>query len=186
MGVGVAALVLLLVAACSGDDAVASSATVGDTGGTSVLETDGGTVDETVPPTPAVELDPVALTEEADFGTGVRARIVAIEALELEAFVPGEVSGPGVSITIDIANDGPDALDLGLLLVDLVDAQGRSATLLTPREAIGHSGTIAPGASAEGTYLFTIAVDDRDDVTLRVNYLASEPTVVFQGSLPDA
>jgi hypothetical protein len=46
-------------------------------------------------------------------------------------------------------------------------------------------GELAPGASGEGTYVFSIPTEDRADVAVRVNYSPPEPTVIFQGSLAD-
>jgi hypothetical protein len=134
----------------------------------------------------AVEADPLAFFAVAGFGDGISVRIVDMEAVDAEAYMPGEVSGPGAAISLEITNGSATDLDLDMLPVDPVNAADRSATLITSRETVAHSGTLAAGASAEGTYLFTIAVDDRSDVSLRVNNLASEPTVVFEGSLAHA
>ncbi|MEQ1785491.1 MAG: hypothetical protein ABL966_00445 [Acidimicrobiales bacterium] len=177
----------MALAACS-DGADARSA-ADDGGATSTTATageapaDGGTVDETVPTTPAVVRDPVAIDAVADFGDGVTARITDVEAAEAEAFMPGEVSGPAVRLTVALTNGTDAPLDLDLVTVELVDAAGQPATLVTPHEVTQLTGDLAPGATSDGSYLFTIAVADRSDVEVRVTYAAPNPTVVFQGSL---
>lgn len=180
----VVASVLGLAACSDGADARnASTDGGGTTTTTAEAPADGGTVDETVPTTPAVVRDPVAIDAIADFGDGVTARITSVEPAEAEAFMPGETSGPGVRITLALTNGTDAALDLDLVTVELFDGADRPATLITPHEVTQLTGTLAPGESSAGSYLFTIAVADRSDVEVRVTYAAPNPTVVFQGSL---
>jgi len=40
---------------------------------------------------------------------------------------------------------------------------------------------IAAGASGQGVYLFTVAPDERDDVTIEVDLAVGTPIVLFQG-----
>ena len=40
---------------------------------------------------------------------------------------------------------------------------------------------IASGASGQGVYLFTVAPDERDDVTIEVDLAVGTPIVLFQG-----
>jgi hypothetical protein len=189
----VVALVLLAaLAACSGsDDADGASGNGGTTDDVAAATTgdgqsDGGTIEETVPPATKPVVPPVAIDEPADFGDGVTARLTEVEDTEVEAFVPGEVGGPGVSVTIEISNGSSTAISLDNVTVDLTDASGASATMVTTHEDRKLSGDLPPGETRAGTYVFTIAVDDRSDVALRVTYAAPKPTVVFEGDLADA
>lgn len=183
----VAASVLGLAACSDGADARSASEGGGTatstTGSAGEAPTDGGTVDETVPTTPEIVRDPVAIDAVADFGDGVTARITSVEPVDAEAFMPGEVSGPGVRLTVALTNGTDAPLDLDLVTVELFDASGRPSTLITPHDVTQLTGALAPGATSDGSYLFTIAVADRSDVEVRVTYAAPNPTVVFQGSL---
>lgn len=182
----VAVAAVLALAACSDDDADPAGGAEPTTTITTVPAADGGTVDETVPSVPVVALDPVALDAVGDFGDGVTARITSIEPVELEATLPGEISGPGVALTVELTNGTDAPLDLTTVAVELVATGDRYQTLITTPDDEPLAGELAPGESGTGTYRFTIAEADRAEVMVRVNYLAPKPTVVFTGSLPGA
>jgi hypothetical protein len=174
-----------MLAACADDDGSSDAADATTT--TEVLgEADGGTINETVPTVEKPVVEPVAIGELGAFGDGVTTRVVETEAVEAEAFMPGEVSGPGLAITVEITNGSDTAINLDSTIVDLVGEGDVYATLITPREETALSGDLAPGATSEGTYLFTMPVEDRANVAVQVSYAAPKPTVVFTGSLADA
>ena len=175
---------LVLLTACSSDDSSSATTTTAQSGeGTG--GTDGGTIDDTVPIPPDPGVVEAAITEPADFGDGIVARVAAVEDIEVDAFMPGEVSGPGVSITVELTNGTDAAVDLDSLSVELVSPGDVYATPITTREDTRLVGELAPGASGEGTYVFSIPTADRADVAVRVNYSPPEPTVIFQGDLAD-
>jgi hypothetical protein len=155
----------------------------GDSGATG--ESDGGTIHETVPTTPRPTSEPVPIDSAAELGDGVTARVAAVEAVEAQPFLPGEVAGSAVDITIEISNGSSDAINLDNVTVDLTDADDRPATLITTRENRSLQDDLPPGDSRSGTYQFTIPVEDRAEVTLRVTYAAPKPTAVFEGNLAD-
>jgi hypothetical protein len=192
----VVALVLLVAAlgACSGSDDADADGASGGGGTTDDVaaattgdgQSDGGTVDETVPTVAKPVVPPVAIDEPAAFGDGVTASLTDVEDMEVEAFLPGEVGGPGVSITIEITNGSSAAISLDNVTVDLIDASGASATPITTHEDRKLKGQLPAGETRAGTYVFTIAVEDRADVALHITYAAPKPTVVFEGDLADA
>jgi hypothetical protein len=179
-------LATLVGAGCGdGDDG-----TVGPAGATpaSSPPTSGSAVDD---PTAAAEgaeedlADPVAVSEDASFGNGVTARLVAIDAVEVVGHLPGEISGPGVAITVEMTNGSTEPVGLDQVTVDLMDREQASAPPILPPEPEGLSGTLAPGASATGRYQFTLPPEERSDASVRVSYSVTAPTVVFVGDLPD-
>jgi hypothetical protein len=189
---------VLLTGACSDDDDPAAADTSDATEATDAATTDtdapgtgdggsgtDGTINDTVPEGEgAGALPAVGFDATADFGGGITARLVGIEATEVEATLPGEVSGPGVAITAELRNDSAAAVDLSQALVDLVATGDRYAPLITTADDTGLAGSLAAGATAEGTYLFTIDPADRAEVTILVTYAVAEPTATFTGSLP--
>ncbi len=181
---------VLVLGACADDDDDAGPDTTDtteapDTTAGAAGEADGGTIYDTVPAGEKAVLDPVALGELGDFGDGVTTRVTDIESVAVEAFMPGEISGPGVAITVELTNGTSAPIDLGSVTVDLVATGDRYATLITTRDDSALSGELAPGATGAGTYVFTIADEDRDAVVVQVTYTAPKPTVVFEGSLAD-
>lgn len=130
-------------------------------------------------------LAPVALDRPVDFGNGVTVRLSSIQPVEAEAKIPGETSGPAVRITVSITNGSDAPVDLGNVSVVLTGAGGTPTATVTNPDIPPLSGSVAPGASASGTYTFTIPAANRDDTVLTVKYAAAVPTAAFTGSLPN-
>ena len=123
-------------------------------------------------------LDDVVLLE-----TGVRVSVVEISGITVEAETPGEVAGPAVAATIRFENESGEPLDLGgaIGLAPRCRRQRRRphdvlAGGTDDREAWND------GEGAEGTYVFRIPEDTRNEITLTVGYAAGAPIVVFHGS----
>lgn len=145
----------------------------GETGGEGVLPDPG-----TLPTAPPVPLD-----EVADFGTGVTARVDSVDAIEAQAQGPGEVSGPGVAIDVTVTNDSSAPVDLALFLVNLTDGDGNPGIPMLGDPAEPVEGTLAPGGSVSGTYVFTVDEDARDGVRIEASYSTDAPVVVFEGDV---
>ncbi|WP_155859325.1 hypothetical protein [Cellulomonas sp. KRMCY2] len=131
---------------------------------------------------PETTMPPVALDETASFGTGVTARLTAVESVDGEADGPGEVAGPAVRITVEITNDTAEALDLHKVVVDV--AAGADLAPGEPLSGPGVrwlDGTLEPGGVATGVYVFAVPADRRDLVHVKVSYDPVQPTVLFEG-----
>jgi hypothetical protein len=63
-----------------------------------------GNIHQTVRAVTVTTKPPVALRAVADFGTGVTAQIMSVKAIEYQAVGPGQVSGPGLRLVIQIDN----------------------------------------------------------------------------------
>ncbi|WP_369136676.1 hypothetical protein [Modestobacter versicolor] len=143
-------------------------------------EPTGPTADADEPP---ASLVPVALDQPAAVGNGITAEVVALEGIDATAVGPGNVSGPALRVTVRITNGTAGPVPLGGVAVDLA-----SGPELVPASPVGDAsaapftGTVAAGATAEGTYVFSIAPADRGEVTLSVGYQAGAPILVFTGS----
>lgn len=111
--------------------------------------------------------------------------VVGSESVQAEGVGPGEFSGePAVAVTLLVRNDSSRPVDL----------IGASVTMTVgPDEVPGRTsdgppsqpwqGSLAPGDSAEGVYVFGVQPADRSDVVLRVTVDPSLPTVVLTGAL---
>lgn len=135
-------------------------------------------------PGPIVE--PVALDEPAEFGTGVVAEVVGVESVTVEGGLPGERRGPGVAVTVALTNGTPEAISLDHVIVDLVEPDGGSATPIDSSGTEPLTGVLEPGATATGTYHYFLPLDAREGVSLTISYAAGVPTVVLIGNLPGA
>lgn len=135
-------------------------------------------------PGPTVAAGP---DEEAEFGTGVSASLVAVEPVDVEGRLPGERSGPGVVVTLEMSNRSAEEIDLNAVTVDLVRSDGSSAVPVELLDEPGVlRGTLDPGDSATGRYQFFIPFDQRQAAIILVSYAAAAPTALFLGGVQDA
>jgi hypothetical protein len=136
-----------------------------------------------VPEVPVTTAPAVALTDTADFGGQVSARISQVSAIQASATLPGEIAGPAVAVTVEITNGSSAAIGLDTVTVTLADAGGTPATTISSDPAAPLQGALEPGAAKSGTYVFTVPADQRNPVTVTVNYSTGAPTLVFTGQV---
>jgi hypothetical protein len=151
---------------------------------TEVPAPQGGHIHETVAEVPLTTNAPVAVTGTADYGNGVTASLAKLERITTTAELPGEIAGPGVAVTVRLVNDSSAAVDLGLVVVDLQDAGGTPAIPMSTSPAAPFGGSLAPGATADGVYVFTLPPSYAGPATVSVSYTVDAPIVVFAGDLP--
>ncbi|MGB7980663.1 MAG: hypothetical protein WCF36_07700 [Candidatus Nanopelagicales bacterium] len=125
------------------------------------------------------------MDDEADFGDGVTAKVNGVRAVEAEASGAGEISGPALAFTIQLGNGSPEAVTLDTVNVVLLQGEQDSPALPVFGDSLAKpfTGTLKPDANQQGVYLFTLPVDQRDDVTLTVSYESISPIVAFKGSV---
>ena len=130
------------------------------------------------------ELAPVSPDQTADNGEGLTARIVKMAAVEGEAVQAGEIGGPAVQFTLELANDTDAVVDLGFIAVNayIGEDQTPAGGLVRPGGA-PFEGSLEPGKTAKGVYVYTIPENQRGDVTLTVDYRAGQPAFVFRGAV---
>ncbi|MBT2517545.1 hypothetical protein J7E29_08895 [Streptomyces sp. ISL-90] len=150
---------------------------------TAVPPPDDTTIDDVIEEAPPVPVQDADLDDVVRLDTGVRVSVVEISGITVEAKTPGELAGPAVAATIRFENESGEALDLGGAIVSLLDAAGNVATPTTSSPAAPANGTVDDGEAVEGTYVFRIPEDTRNEITLMVDYAAGAPIVVFHGSV---
>lgn len=116
---------------------------------------------------------------------GISVALTKFESVTGEVVVPGEVQAAAVRVTVDITNTGDAALDLNLVVTNayMGDTRDPAETYQQPGGA-PVSGSLAPGESAQGVYLFRIPEDRRADVTFVVDYRAGQPALTWRGPIP--
>lgn len=193
-----AALLVLspVLASCSSDDSGAESTTT--TAADAVDATPAAAEDATtttgVPalsdPTPGdaelPESQTYPLDAAAALADGVDVRLGSVTAIDATAELPGETSGPGVQLVVELTNTSSAAVDLSTFSIDLTDADGVSAGQVTTDPARPVMGSLEPGATATGTYVFVVPAADRAEARVVMSLVASRPRVVLTGSLPNA
>lgn len=128
---------------------------------------------------------PVPLPSPAAPAEDVTARLSKLEAVVGETTIPGEVGGPAVRVTVEVVNGTDEALDLSGVVVNAYYGPDQ-----VPAGPIGQpggdpfTGTLAPGATATGVYLFSIPEDQRDQVRFEVDLTPESTVVIFEGAAP--
>lgn len=104
-----------------------------------------------------------------------------VRSVSTEARFPGEISGPGIAVTIHVVNSSAAAIDLDNAIVDVLGADGTRGIAVSGSPAAPMSGSLAGGQDASGVYVFTIPQDQRNPISIRFSYAAETPTVLFVG-----
>lgn len=141
------------------------------------------TATPTADPTADPTAPPVDLEEPAGIGA-LTARLARIEAIEGEADGPGEIAGPALRVTVELTNGGAAEADLTGVVVNLYHGPDAApAEMLAGSGSDWLEGSLAPGATVTGVYVFTVPADDRVPVQVTVFVTPDEPTVLFEGAL---
>ena len=142
-----------------------------------------GNIHRTVRAVTVATKPPVSLRAVADFGTGVTAQIMSIRAIEYHAVGPGQVSGPGLRLVIQVNNGTAKSIDLDNAVVTIADARGTPGVDMNGPGSSSSPlrGLLAPRHKASGTYVFTIPAGYRAPVTVNFSYAGGEPVVLFKG-----
>lgn len=136
-----------------------------------------------VPDAPA-ELKPAKPGEVVQGEDGMRVALTRIEAVTGDAVQPGEVAGPAIRVTVTVTNETKSQFNTSSLVVNAFTGKARkpAGTLVSPG-GVPFFGRLAPGESTYGVYLFSIPFDQRDDVTITVDYSTKAAMVVFRGKV---
>lgn len=141
-----------------------------------------GGINKIVPSKKRSAKPPVPLTATADFGTGVTARLVHVNAVHGEANGPGEVAGPALRIDVMLMNGTGHVVDLTQALVTITDSTGTPGVQLTQSGSAPFHGSVKAHSSVRATYVFTLPTAHRDPVTVNFSYSSEEPVVLFVGN----
>lgn len=136
-------------------------------------------------PTPPAQAPPIGFDDEAEVVPGVRFTISQLEAVEGTAEGRGEIAGPALRFRVDVANDTAESVPLDTTVVNVYVGEAQS-----PAEDLSGPGVepfpaaVAAGGTASGVFVFNVPVEDRDLVSIAVDYAVGVPIVVFQGAAP--
>lgn len=149
-----------------------------------------GSVDHTEKPSGPSDPNPresyrpdVKLTAPAKTG-GVTVQVVKLRALTVKARQPGEVSGPGLAVTVQVRNGSDQTLRGGGLLVTIYGSDQAPGGEMSGPPTSPIETDIKPGGKATGTYAFTLPRAKRSPITIQVTLPSESPVLVFKGDAP--
>jgi hypothetical protein len=184
---GACVLVAAVIAAgCSDDgDSNASKKTTttsGADGSTTTVDTAGtGTTTTTNPddqygpnPQPAV-----GVGVASPLGSDVYATVTKIEPVQLKANGPGDTSGPGVLVSLEVRNGTDRSLDLGGLVINAhYGANVPASAVRTAPNNDPLSGQLAARTSKTGRYAFRIPNGQTGVIVMDVHQVGQPNTVI--------
>ncbi|MGS0685682.1 DUF4352 domain-containing protein [Nakamurella sp. GG22] len=147
---------------------------------TPVAPPGGSGVGSVVPEVTLSTEKPIPMASTADFGD-VSAAITTVSAVTATGVGPGQITGPAVAVTVKITNDSAEAVSLDSVFVNLNDSTGAPGQPSTSSPAAPLTGELAPGATAQGVYVFGVPESARKPVTILVSNTMAAKVVSFVG-----
>lgn len=141
-----------------------------------------GNIHQTIAPRVVTTAPPVDLSKTASDATGLKLSLTKVQRIQAQAQGPGEISGPALAVTVKVQNGSSRAVPLNNFLVSLSDARSDPGTPMTASPASPLNGSLPPGQSSTGTYVFSVKTAARTRVSISVTYEADSPVIVFTGS----
>jgi hypothetical protein len=143
----------------------------------------GGSIKSTVASETVHTNAPIPVTATANFGTGVTAHVVSNTKITFAAKLPGEISGPAAQVTIAFVNSSSAPVSLANVVVNDSDAKGTPFVAGGSSPASPVNGTLDPGKTATGVYVFELTPGYVAPLTISVSYSTAAPVVLFVGDV---
>jgi len=119
--------------------------------------------------------------KEALFGEGLAVRVTGESETTLTGSVPGEVSGPGVLVTVTFRNGSTVPVDLDGIRVAASGPGGTPAPSVDGPPAKAPTGILAPEGTAQGSFAFSLPRGSVRSMTLQITSISSADVVVVRG-----
>lgn len=144
----------------------------------------GGTINEVIPKGTPGPVTKVGLEDTAALPNKVSIEISKVESTETKATTPGEIAGPAVAMHVSIHNGSANKININSVIVTLKDSKSGLGQPTTSDPYRPFAGDLAAGDSAKGVYVFLLPKDDRQALTLSVEYAAGRAGASFTGDVP--
>jgi hypothetical protein len=141
----------------------------------------GGSIDQEIEPGTPTTMPEVPLTDVANFGGSITAKVDRVEVIEAQARLPGEIAGRALAVSVTVTNESAVPLDLSGATVTLVDAAGTPASSLTAPPSQPFAAVVDPSGASTGVFVFTQSESNPRPLKISVSYAAASPVVLFVG-----
>ncbi|MDM7855581.1 hypothetical protein [Cellulomonas alba] len=112
---------------------------------------------------------------------GVTVRVTRFASVTTKGTGPGELSGPGVAVTIELRNDGSTTFDASAVTVSVyAGAAGTPLATVDSDPANAPVADVPKGATRSGTYVFRVT-DPNAVFAVFVDLAPDAAPIVFQG-----
>lgn len=143
----------------------------------------GGTIDQQIASPAPVPTVQATIGKTATVDDGVTIQLASVTATKVVAHTPGEITGSAVVVTVIVTNKGASTASVDSAYLDLVASDGTLGIGTTAGNRQPLQGTVAPGASAKGSYVFMLSAPRGRDVTITVSHAAGAPVAQFEGTV---
>jgi hypothetical protein len=131
-----------------------------------------------VPSKARTTLPPVAPSRTVTIGAAARTVLLGSRNVTVTGQGPGELSGPAVALTLQVTNGSSRPLGLDAVIVSAsIGGQEASASDAAPAKPF--SGSLGPGAKAQGVYVFVLPAGGRRPVGVVVSLAPDLPVARF-------
>lgn len=114
------------------------------------------------------------------FDRGITVQVISLVKTTATGRIPGEISGPAVSVAVELSNSTKAAVAAGETSVTVQDANGAPFTpILTSTAPL--AGSLKAGAHATGTYVFNLPEGSRVPLTVTVTFAPKAQVATFTG-----
>lgn len=141
-----------------------------------------GNIDQSVPSAALTTKPAIGLTGTAQFSGDVSVSILSHRPMAMTAQGIGEIAGPAIAIQLEIKNGSSAPIDLGGVNVTVSDAGGTPSVSMSGNPSVPFTGHLATRTKAQAVYVFALATDHKNPITITVGYSARAPIVAFTGN----
>lgn len=140
-----------------------------------------GPVPDTAWPSVAVStLRPVRIEQSVAMTPRLTVTVGGLRSMQIQAMAPGDTSGPGVSVVVEVRNSSPTPIDLDGMSVTAEYAAGVPGEPSTSSPYAPLAGTLPGGKIARGTYVFGVPESAVGTVRIEVASDVAAGVAVFR------
>ncbi len=150
---------------------------------TKVPAPSGGSIKQTVAPGNPGKTVAAGADRSADLPDGVEVRLSSATQTSVKARGPGEAGGPAVVAVVQITDGSKSAIDLDTAMVTMTYGDNQVATPLTAAPSSPFVGTLRPGGSVRGTYVFGVPETFDGRFVILLEYTAGAGVARFEGAV---
>lgn len=143
----------------------------------------GGTRAETVKAVKPGAVTKASTDEPARLPDDVTVEVVGIKSKTVKGVGPGESTSPAIVLDVKIANGSSADITVDSAIVALTYGKRADVGLPLTGGSAPFTGTIKPGASARGTYVFGVPTAQQKSFQLQVAYSAGAAVAQFKGGV---
>lgn len=143
----------------------------------------GGTVRSTVKAKPVKSAKAVSLNATSVVSQKVHLSLTSVKATQIEATIPGDLSGPGVQFTVQVENKSASPIDTSAAVVNVYGSDQSPADLNSGAPTKVLPATIPAGSKATGVYSFRIDKAKRNPVIVEISLTPDHEVAVFRGAI---